>query len=117
MMLGLRRAQIALLLFFYVLPGLMLITSLFAFRNGLLLLKGSHWPPLDSVPFKDTISKKGRWGRLRGVLICLLPALIVGWTVTNHFTFAAATREQAPEGLFAAFGHRCEKPPPTPPAP
>ena len=84
---GIHRIEIAMAMLFYGFPIVFFLGSLFGVRIGLRLLQGDHWPPLDHVPFVDTLAKKGRVAHLRGWLFCVMPVLLFGFALFAHYTF------------------------------
>ncbi len=74
-LLGLNTKHVSLLLACYVIPIAVFVGSLFFFRTGVKTIKTGYYPPLDSIVFVDTITKKGLLSSARGFILMTLPFL------------------------------------------
>ncbi|MBI5612719.1 MAG: hypothetical protein HY942_06615 [Gammaproteobacteria bacterium] len=90
-LLGINAAYISLLLFCYGLPIVFLVVSLPYLVTGIKTIKTGYYPPLDSVVFSDTISKKGALSTFRGITLLALPifTLFVVYLGNNAYTAVA----------------------------
>jgi hypothetical protein len=75
---GASRTRIAVLGLVYGLPVLLALTAIPTLREGIRLIRGGHWPPLDSVPYVDTLAVAGPRIRLRGWVMCAALLLAFG---------------------------------------
>ena len=93
-LLGVNAAYISLLIFCYGLPVIFLALSILFLGAGIKTVKTGYFPPLDSVVFRDTIAKKGKVSRIRGIALVMSPAfaLFVVCFGNKAFTSVAGDR-------------------------
>lgn len=93
-LLGINPSYISLLLFCYGLPIGFLGASLADLVTGIKTVKTGRYPPLDSVVFRDTISRKGALSTFRGITLLALPifALFMVYLGNNTYTAVADGR-------------------------
>jgi len=92
-------------------PLLVVSASVQTIRQVRSILRGGHWPPLDSAVYVDTLATSGPWVRLRaiGLLVLLVAALAMiafGYWQAAAFASDGSLWQRISAFEAACVGHR-----------
>jgi uncharacterized membrane protein len=94
-LMGINASYISLLLVCYGLPVGFLLVSLAYVGTGIKTVKSGRFPPLDTVVFNDTVSKKGASSIFRGILLLALPVFSLFLVYLGNSAYSEIAKEMS----------------------